>query len=338
MISILTTRRVASVFSAVALCAVMAGCSLEGQPAPALTGPSEFGLSVIASAIPDQLLRDGASQTVVTMTTRGADGSPMAGQSIAIALASAGSGTVSPHLVKLSADLVTSDANGRATFAITAPPSTSTGDLIIVQMRAVGTDASNTAPRNFQVGVYPSNPNPPNASFVVLPEAPLVNELVVFDASQSTDEGLDCQLTCTFTWDFGDGSSGSGVTVTHRYTSPGGKVVRLTVADANGATTTLARTITVTAVAPPTVTVSPNPPIVTQSAAFTTVVAAGIVPTKYTWSWGDGSADTESTSGLATHTYAAVGSYTVTVTVEDSLGGTPTVGILSFTVIPVPVP
>ena len=108
MISILTTRRVASVFSAVALCAVMAGCSLEGQPAPALTGPSEFGLSVIASAIPDQLLRDGASQTVVTMTTRGADGSPMAGQSIAIALASAGSGTVSPHLVKLSADLVTS--------------------------------------------------------------------------------------------------------------------------------------------------------------------------------------------------------------------------------------
>ena len=179
--------------------------------------------------------------------------------------------------------------------------------------------------------MYPSNPNPPNASFVVLPEAPLVNELVVFDASQSTDEGLDCQLTCTFTWDFGDGSSGSGVTVTHRYTSPGGKVVRLTVADANGATTTLARTITVTAVAPPTVTVSPNPPIVTQSAAFTTVVAAGIVPTKYTWSWGDGSADTESTSGLATHTYAAVGSYTVTVTVEDSLGGTPTVGILSFT-------
>ena len=93
--------------------------------------------------------------------------------------------------------------------------------------------------------MYPSNPNPPNASFVVLPEAPLVNELVVFDASQSTDEGLDCQLTCTFTWDFGDGSSGSGVTVTHRYTSPGGKVVRLTVADANGATTTLARTITV---------------------------------------------------------------------------------------------
>ena len=59
---------------------------------------------------------------------------------------------------------------------------------------------------------------------------------VTFNANKSTDnKGLS-----SYTWNFGDGSQGSGITATHIYTNPGNYTVRLTVQDnaGNSATTT----------------------------------------------------------------------------------------------------
>lgn len=56
-------------------------------------------------------------------------------------------------------------------------------------------------------------------------EAPLP---IVFDASSSHDPDMD---PMTFTWDFGDGTSGNGEKVTHRYNFPGTYSVQLTVSD-----------------------------------------------------------------------------------------------------------
>ena len=56
-------------------------------------------------------------------------------------------------------------------------------------------------------------------------------DAVVFDAAESTDADGD---PLTYAWDFGDGTSDTGPTVTHAYTSPGRYVVRLTVWDGTG--------------------------------------------------------------------------------------------------------
>jgi len=52
-------------------------------------------------------------------------------------------------------------------------------------------------------------------------------------------------------------------------------------------------------------------------------ISSGIA--HYTWNWGDGSANTTSTTPSATHTYTALGTYQVSLTVTDDLGFTSTV-------------
>jgi PKD repeat protein len=54
-----------------------------------------------------------------------------------------------------------------------------------------------------------------------------------FDASQSMDPN---GASLTYTWDFGDGATGSGATVNHVYATPGEYLVTLTLTDSLGAT------------------------------------------------------------------------------------------------------
>jgi hypothetical protein len=51
--------------------------------------------------------------------------------------------------------------------------------------------------------------------------------------------------TTRYTWDFGDGTTASGDSVTHTYTDPGSYVVELTVQDFYGTTSTTTQDITV---------------------------------------------------------------------------------------------
>ena len=61
-----------------------------------------------------------------------------------------------------------------------------------------------------------------------------------FDGTASSDaEGP----VTGWAWDFGDGSTGSGSTVTHAYAAGGTFPVRLTVTDASGSTATTTRSV-----------------------------------------------------------------------------------------------
>jgi PKD repeat protein len=94
----------------------------------------------------------------------------------------------------------------------------------------------------------PSENKPPVADFTYFPTSGAAPLLVNFDASGSHDpDGSIIQ----YTWNFGDGSSGSGKVVPHIYNRGGAFSVGLTVKDNGGATGTKTATITVSGILPP---------------------------------------------------------------------------------------
>ncbi|NNE71493.1 MAG: PKD domain-containing protein, partial [Rhodothermales bacterium] len=158
---------------------------------------------------------------------------------------------------------------------------------------------------------------------------------VFFDASASTDTAGD---VLTYTWDFGDGQTGSGETLVHTFTDVAGDIpVTLTVTDLGGLTAQSVQDVGV-----------PNR---TPSASFDTSPSEGMAPLTVTfthtgtdpdgdsitraWEFGDG---TTGTAGTETHTYNVEGTYAVTLTVEDEFGasstGTATITVARFNTAP----
>ena len=83
----------------------------------------------------------------------------------------------------------------------------------------------------------------PTASFTANPSSGQAPLTVSFDATASSD--LDGTIE-SYAWDFGDGSTGSGQTTSHEYTSAGTHTVTLTVTDNDSATGSATATITAT--------------------------------------------------------------------------------------------
>jgi parallel beta-helix repeat protein len=74
---------------------------------------------------------------------------------------------------------------------------------------------------------------PPVASFTCSPDLLFVNETVSFDASESYDS-VGRNAIVGYNWDFGDGSTGTGIQVNHTYLAPENFTVVLTAVDVAG--------------------------------------------------------------------------------------------------------
>jgi len=123
-----------------------------------------------------------------------------------------------------------------------------------------------------------------------------------------------------WSWDFGDGATSTAQNPSHTYAAPGSYTVSLTVTGPGGSTTaTKINYITATAPSEP-------PPV----AAFSGAPTSGAAPlpvafrdgssgsiTGWSWDFGDGAT---STAQNPSHTYAAPGSYTVSLTVTGPGG------------------
>ncbi len=150
----------------------------------------------------------------------------------------------------------------------------------------------------------------------------VVSDLVVaFDASASTDPD---GTIANYSWSFGDDAAGYGAIVTHTYQQAGTFDVELTVKDDKGATNSTKKSVTVTKSATPAasepkavieIVSKDNLTVVVSGAGSSTSEGAEIL--SYEWDFGD---DTSGTGVQATHTYAANGTYTITLTVADSQG------------------
>ena len=306
-------RRLTEVLSSIIVVGALAGCSVEEPSAPAVTGPSEFALSVTLSATPDQLPRDGSSQSVVTVTVRDASGRPREGQRLRV---SADVGTVSQSEVETGGD-------GRAVFAFVAPGQGTGTNAAVVRVVPISQDSQNAVVRTLTIGLGGTSVTAPTASFAFSPAAPTKGDLVTFDASASTDEGVRCLDLCTYRWTFGGEATGSGRIATYRFQSARTYAVTLTVTDGAGSTGTTTQNVAVTAGTDPTAefTFSPASPAIFQSVNFTAEASrpgeAGRTLVSHVWQFGDG---TSATGLRVSKTYNTTGTYTVTLTVTDSAG------------------
>ena len=317
--------------AAVAALALAApACSIAEQTPPAISGPSEFSLVLSTTVSAATIQRDGASQSTITVSARNETGGPAVGRRIVLALNA-------PTDTQLSASNVVIGPDGRATVDVFAPPSTSFGDVITVGLTPVDEAGQpQSVTRTVQIGLTPSNPGRPTAQFSFTPVSPTVADTITFNASASQDEGAACGGNCTYTWDFGDGTTASGVIATKNFPTTGTRLVRLTVTDAGGAATSSSQSVNVGVPAAPTVgtiVFGPTPVVEDRATNFDAggaTVGAGATIESFTWVWGDG--ETTTTSGAQTqHTFRDPGTFTVRVTVRDNFNRTAT-GTVSVTV------
>ncbi len=141
----------------------------------------------------------------------------------------------------------------------------------------------------------------------------------IFNDPNGNEEGA------TYSWDFGDGSSGSGANVEHAFNSGGKYTVTLTVTEVNGYKDTAEVYIQSDNTAPtPDAKLNMTEVNERQSVEFDASSStdtidghtAGIV-LSYQWDFGDGN---KSVQKIADHAYEKWGRYTVTLNVTDAVG------------------
>ncbi len=159
---------------------------------------------------------------------------------------------------------------------------------------------------------------PPTAAF----NASIQNNTsltVNFDASGSTNSPN------SFHWNYGDGSTGTGITTTHIYPADGNYTITLTVTNTNGEDT-LTQTIQLNNTIinrVPTAGISagsgtgPAPLMVTFDGSSSTDPDNDTL--SYNWDFGDGGTNTS--TAQTSHTFLAPGTYTTRLTVNDGKGG-----------------
>lgn len=154
----------------------------------------------------------------------------------------------------------------------------------------------------------------------------LENQQITFDGGDSYDS--DGTIT-NYTWDFGEGSTGYGRTVTHVYTTSNIYIVTLTVEDNDGLTNTSTATAVISE--EQTDNTAPNSPAINgpETGSAYSELSYNFSSTDededsltYAIEWGDGTTDISGNLPSdyvfhRDHTWYSAGKYTIVVTVSD---------------------
>lgn len=143
------------------------------------------------------------------------------------------------------------------------------------------------------------------------------NQSVTFSGHMSSDPNGD---PLTYAWDFGDGTSGTGVAPTHAYTAYGSYTVTLVVNDGVYNSAPVSTTVTIFNRSPSANPGGPYSGYRNQAIAFNGAGSSDPDgdPLTYEWDFGDG---TSGTGPTPTHAYAASGTYNVRLLVHDGYVG-----------------
>ena len=147
------------------------------------------------------------------------------------------------------------------------------------------------------------------------PSSGFIGELLHFNGSATG--GIS---PYNFSWDFGDNTSvNHQQNPHHQYMVPGEYLVVLHVTDAVGTTATNTTTVVITPAPLIVHAIGPSTGLVGQPLHFSGYATGGVHPYNWTWDFGDGNISTYQNT---TYAYHHSGTYTVTLTVNDSAGNT----------------
>jgi hypothetical protein len=231
--------------------ALSVACSLTDQGAPALTGPSELGLSIALTATPDLLAANGASQSVIDIVARDVNGQPKPSVDLRIDAVD-GAGRIVESRGTLSARRITTGSNGQASVTFTAPMETAFGvdsnGTVTVRVLPVSTNSGSQLERFVSIKLVPPAtivvPGAPIPDFFFNPPQPRPAQVIIFDASRSFDSD---GFIASYKWEWGDGDSVTRTRATedHDYASAGTYFVTLTVTDNAGQQSSITKQIIV---------------------------------------------------------------------------------------------
>ncbi len=341
-------RRITSLFAGLGAALLLSACSVSQNTAPSLTGPSEFALSVDVTASPDTLTQDGQAQSTIGVVARGPDGQPRANVTFRLDIQVEGEPA---DFGALSVRRITTASDGRATAVYRAPsaPPPSVGAAgscdaswselggrcvrVVATPEGSGFDTANS--QSVLIHLVPTSvivpvSATPDAKFTAMPTTPAANSPVQFDASSSC-AGRPVEGQCpsnagqitSYRWDFGDGGTATGRTMSHTFRGQQTYLVTLTVTNDRGITSApFTQSLNVGAGALPTAafSVSPTSPVPGQPVHFdasTSKPGPGHTLVRYVWNFGDGTALLDTNATTATHTYQVAGSYVVTLRAAD---------------------
>lgn len=190
-----------------------------------------------------------------------------------------------------------------------------TYNLTLTATNTANVSATSTLP----IQVLPSAPSAPQ---LTVNSGATIYATVPASLSASSTDPLGRNLG--YAWDFGDGQTASGASVTHTYGSAGNYTLSVKATNTASQSSTASQQITVLnpAVTTPTLSSSPASPSVGQTVSFSAkATSAKGLALSYQWVFGDGSTATGSS---VTHAYTTAGTYGVSVTAQDGNGGSAT--------------
>ncbi len=337
----------------VMLAAALAGvaCTVHKTEAPDLAGPSTFALSLQMSATPDSITQDGGSQSSIKVVAIGANGQAVSGLTVRMNIEVNG---IATDFGTLSARTIVTGSDGSASTVYTAPPQSRSvntpvcgsvpGTCVSIVATPTGTDFQAVNPQAVTIRLVPPGvilppADTPTARFKISPSSLSVGQPVLFDASSSCPGAAQDDTTCrsssntitSYDWDFGDGTTGSGATVTHSYTTPRSYAVTLTVTNDRGLAASTTNTVNLGAATPPSASFvfSPGDPEPGNTVIFTetSTPVPGRTNVKFEWNFGDpnscsasGCPENVASGHSVSHRYPLAGSFVATLTVTDDLG------------------
>jgi len=207
------TTKMLSLAALLALFLPYAACTLDNPEAPDLAGPSELGMSIEMRAIPDSLVSDGFSSSIIEAVVRGPSGERETGRTINFDITRSGAGFLdlgnlapvngarpAAGGVESGPTSAVSDGGGVARVRYWAPFRTDQENDTIVSVtgRQASTNFSNQVHRTVEIFLRaadrPSFPGANKCSIIVEPDSTFytTGQSIAFTAAQIVGDETTC--------------------------------------------------------------------------------------------------------------------------------------------------